>query len=168
MSPGIMTPRSRWVLHILSRLMTICFIVLKTIKMHIHFILLKRSWKKPLNEFSHVCFLPFTECWYLLVNLLGYVTLLFTLRPIKKIISIWQLPWQWFLPRSPFFFCFVFICSRPIGSRRSIRWSTAANAPLRGPWISAPLQSLWRGYDSMWTGKMKLMAGWSNTVLFKE
>lgn len=108
-------------------------------------------------------FFPFTECLYPLVNLSGYVPLLFALKQIKKSLAMAMISSSLTL----FFSCFVFICSCPIGSRRSTRWSTAAIAPLRGLWISAPLQSLWRGYDSMWTDKMKLMAGRSQTVLFK-
>ncbi len=51
------------------------------------------------------------------------------------------------------------VCSSPIGSRRSTRWSTAATAPTRGLWISALHRSLWRGYGLIWTGKMKPTAG---------
>lgn len=62
----------------------------------------------------------------------------------------------------------VSICSCPTASRRSTRWWTAATAPLRGLWTWAPVRSPWRGYASTWTGKMKPMAGWSQTGFYLQ
>lgn len=56
---------------------------------------------------------------------------------------------------------FLFFCRCLIAFRRSTRWWTVATAPLRGAWISAQLPNLWRGYDLTWMGRMKLMAGLS-------
>lgn len=60
------------------------------------------------------------------------------------------------------FFCFLpSFCRCLIAFRRSTRWSTVATAPVRGAWIWAQLQNLWRGYDLIWMGRMRLMAGLS-------
>lgn len=135
MSPGIMTPRSRWV------------------SGHIVAFTSEFEWKKGEQKqlmwfrmillfithwFFSLLLPPPAECWCPLVNLSGYVLVC---ASHLKIFTIF------FPPAKAFFsdlLCLVlhFTCSFPIGFRRSTRWSTAATAPLRDLWIWAPLQNL--------------------------
>lgn len=112
-------------------------------------VVIKRK-KKKKKLSSHLLFAS-AGCWYRSGNLLGYVPLWSGFTKIRFRSAI-------------FFTLFYFLpsfCRCLIVFRRSTRWSTVATAPLRGVWISDQLQNLWRGYDLIWMGRMRLMAGMS-------